>query len=196
MANHIGGEPRFYLDIPTRMNDYVTSLDTEPSPEVTVLSKSPLQGLSFQQRLALRDLLREGPRTTNQLSSWWDWEGTEPAHRPEDERREAEKDWTASNCTVRFTARQALHSLEREGLISSEVRKISPSDGRSEFWWTLTPRGEEIAKRIDDELGEAAQRADAMLEKGRLDGQRVWKRVLAAVKEIQRQEPREGEAVN
>jgi hypothetical protein len=43
---------------------------------------------------------------------------------------------------------------------------------------------------------EAAQRADAMLEKGRLDGQRVWKRVLAAVKEIQRQEPREGEAVN
>ncbi len=60
----------------------------------------------------------------------------------------------------------------------------------------MTPRGEEIAKRIDDELGEAAQRADAMLEKGRLDGQRVWKRVLSAVKEIQRQEPREGEAVN
>ncbi len=43
---------------------------------------------------------------------------------------------------------------------------------------------------------EAAQRADAMLEKGSLDGQRVGKRVLAAVKEIQRQEPREGEAVN
>jgi hypothetical protein len=35
---------------------------------------------------------------------------------------------------------------------------------------------------------EAVQRADAMLEKGSLDGQRVWKRVLAAVKEIQRQE--------
>ncbi len=43
---------------------------------------------------------------------------------------------------------------------------------------------------------EAAQRADAMLEKGCLDGQRVWKRVLAAVKEIQREEPHEGEAVN
>ena len=43
---------------------------------------------------------------------------------------------------------------------------------------------------------EAAQRADAMLKKGSLDGQRVWKRGLAAVKEIQRQEPREGEAVN
>ena len=39
-------------------------------------------------------------------------------------------------------------------------------------------------------------RADAMLEKGSLDGLRVWKRVLAAVKEIQREEPREGEAVN
>ena len=39
----------------------------------------------------------------------------------------------------------------------------------------------------------AAMRADAMLEKGSLDGLRVWKRVLAAVKEIQRQEPREGD---
>jgi len=35
-----------------------------------------------------------------------------------------------------------------------------------------------------------------MLEKGSVDGQQVWKRVLAAVKEIQREEPREGEAVN
>ena len=43
---------------------------------------------------------------------------------------------------------------------------------------------------------EAAQSADAMLEKGSLDGQRVWKRVLAAVKEIQREEPEEWEAVN
>ena len=48
----------------------------------------------------------------------------------------------------------------------------------------------------EDAVLEAAQRADAMLEKGAIDGQRVWKRVLAAVKEIQRQEPREGEAVN
>ncbi len=35
---------------------------------------------------------------------------------------------------------------------------------------------------------EAAQRADAMLEKGSVDGQRVWKRVLKAIKEIQREE--------
>ncbi len=45
----------------------------------------------------------------------------------------------------------------------------------------------------EDAALEAAQRADAMLEKGSLDGQWVWKRVLAAVKEIQRQEPEEGE---
>ena len=48
----------------------------------------------------------------------------------------------------------------------------------------------------EDAALEAAQRADAMLEKGSLDGQRVWCRVLRAVKEIQRGEPREGEAVN
>ncbi len=53
-----------------------------------------------------------------------------------------------------------------------------------------------LRKHGEDAALEAAQRADAILEKGSLDGQRVWKRVLAAVKEIQRQEPREGEAVN
>jgi hypothetical protein len=45
-----------------------------------------------------------------------------------------------------------------------------------------------IREHGDDAALEAAQQADAMLEKGSLDGQRVWKRVLAAVKEIQRQE--------
>ncbi len=53
-----------------------------------------------------------------------------------------------------------------------------------------------IREHGEDAALEAAQCADAMLEKGSPDGQRVWKRVLAAVKEIQRQEPREGEAVN
>jgi hypothetical protein len=53
-----------------------------------------------------------------------------------------------------------------------------------------------IREHGEDAVLEAAQRADAMLEKGSLDGQRVWKRVLAAVEEIQRGEPREGERVN
>ncbi len=43
---------------------------------------------------------------------------------------------------------------------------------------------------------EAAQRADGFLDAGDMDGLAVWKRVLKAIKEIQRQEPREGEAVN
>ncbi len=45
-----------------------------------------------------------------------------------------------------------------------------------------------IREHGEDATLEAAQRADAMLEKGSVDGQRTWKRVLAAVKETQRQE--------
>ncbi len=38
-----------------------------------------------------------------------------------------------------------------------------------------------LIREHGDEAGlKAAQRADAMLEKGSLDGQRVWKRVMAA----------------
>ena len=37
---------------------------------------------------------------------------------------------------------------------------------------------------------EAAQRADAMLEKGDMDGCAVWKRIVAAVEEIERTERR------
>ncbi len=43
---------------------------------------------------------------------------------------------------------------------------------------------------------EAAMRADAMLDKGDLDGYAVWKRVLKAVEELLRVEPTEGERVN
>ncbi len=35
--------------------------------------------------------------------------------------------------------------------------------------------------------------ADAMLAKGDLEGQAVWKRILAAVEEIARTEPADGE---
>ena len=42
----------------------------------------------------------------------------------------------------------------------------------------------------------AAMRADSFLGDGDVDGSAIWKRVLAAIKEIQRGEPREGEAVN
>jgi len=42
----------------------------------------------------------------------------------------------------------------------------------------------------------AAIRADEFLDKGDVNGSAVWRRVLKAIKEIGRDEPREGEAVN
>ena len=42
----------------------------------------------------------------------------------------------------------------------------------------------------------AAMRADAMLEKGDLDGYAAWKRILRAVRELQRVEPEPGVRVH
>ncbi len=42
----------------------------------------------------------------------------------------------------------------------------------------------------------AAMRADAMLEKGDLDGLAVWKRILRAVEELRGTEPSSGEEVH
>ena len=41
----------------------------------------------------------------------------------------------------------------------------------------------------EDAPVEAAMRADAMLEKGDLDGYAAWRRILKAVGELQRAEP-------
>ncbi len=43
---------------------------------------------------------------------------------------------------------------------------------------------------------EAAQRADAMLEKGDMDGAAVWRRIVKAVEKIQCQDRRPGEAAH
>ena len=53
-----------------------------------------------------------------------------------------------------------------------------------------------IREHGEDATLEAAQRADKFLEDGKLAASAVWRRVLRAVKEIQREEPGEGEAVN
>ena len=42
----------------------------------------------------------------------------------------------------------------------------------------------------------AAMRADELLDKGDLEGYAVWRRILGAVEELQRAEPKEGERVN
>ena len=50
---------------------------------------------------------------------------------------------------------------------------------------------------IDQHGGEAAiqaaYQADAMLDKGDLDGAAVWRRIVAAINEIQKKEPEPGE---
>lgn len=53
-----------------------------------------------------------------------------------------------------------------------------------------------IREHADEADLVAAQRADTFLEAGDMAGSAIWRRVLTAVKEIQREEPEEGEAVN
>lgn len=53
-----------------------------------------------------------------------------------------------------------------------------------------------IRERGENTALEAAQRADAWLDRGEMSEFWFWKRVLAAVKEIQREEPGEGVMVN
>ncbi len=43
---------------------------------------------------------------------------------------------------------------------------------------------------------EAAMRADAMLDKGDMDGCAMWKKIVRAVEELQRPAPKPGEAVH
>ena len=48
-----------------------------------------------------------------------------------------------------------------------------------------------LVKRHGDEAPiHAAMKADAMLDKGDLDGQRVWRRILAAVNDLSAAPPR------
>ena len=50
-----------------------------------------------------------------------------------------------------------------------------------------------VKQHGDDAPIEAAMRADAMLEKGDVEGYAVWKRILRAVGELQRMGPVSGE---
>ncbi len=53
-----------------------------------------------------------------------------------------------------------------------------------------------VREHGEDAALEATQRADAMLEKGDLEGHAVWKRIGEAVEELQQKERREGEAAH
>ncbi len=52
-----------------------------------------------------------------------------------------------------------------------------------------------IREHGDEAVIAAVKHADAMLAKGDLEGQVVWKRIVRAVEEIQREEPVPGEAI-
>ncbi len=53
-----------------------------------------------------------------------------------------------------------------------------------------------VKRHGDDPPIEAAMRADAMLEKGDLDGYATWKRVVKAIEELRRVEPGPGGKVH
>jgi len=53
-----------------------------------------------------------------------------------------------------------------------------------------------VREHGEDAALEAAQRADAMLERGDMDGCAVWKRILKAIEELQREVPKSGERPN
>ena len=57
------------------------------------------------------------------------------------------------------------------------------------------------AKLLVDQHGDeapihAAMRTDELLDAGDLDGAAAWRQIIRAIEELQRKEPREGEAVN
>ncbi len=53
-----------------------------------------------------------------------------------------------------------------------------------------------VKKHGADAPIQAAMRADAMLDKGDLDGVAVWRRIIKAVEELQGTDPKPGEAVH
>ncbi len=54
-----------------------------------------------------------------------------------------------------------------------------------------------LVKRYGDGAAiEAAMRADEFLDQGNLDGKRLWMRIMRAIEELQRQRPRDGEALH
>ena len=58
--------------------------------------------------------------------------------------------------------------------------------GEADIWRSAAP----IIKRYGEDAPiEAAMRADAMLEAGDLDGQRVWKRIKKAAEELLQEQP-------
>ncbi len=57
------------------------------------------------------------------------------------------------------------------------------------------------AKLLIDQHGDeapihAAMRADAFLDQGNLEGERVWIRIMQAIEELRRERPKDGDAMH
>ncbi len=62
---------------------------------------------------------------------------------------------------------------------------------------TISLSGTALIKRCGEDAPiQAAMRADALLDEGDLDGQAAWRQILAAIEELLRKEPGEGEGVH
>ena len=70
--------------------------------------------------------------------------------------------------------------------------RVAPTPAKNK----AIPANDLLERHGADAPIEAAMRADAMLEKGDLGGLAVWKRILRAIEELQRAEPKSGEAVH
>ncbi len=53
-----------------------------------------------------------------------------------------------------------------------------------------------IEQHGDSAATEAAMRADEHLDRGNIEGKRVWLRIMQAIEELQRERPRDGEVVH
>jgi hypothetical protein len=53
-----------------------------------------------------------------------------------------------------------------------------------------------IKRHGEDAVIEAVMKADAMLERGDLDGAKLWKAIVRAIDELQREDLRDGERIN
>ncbi len=76
----------------------------------------------------------------------------------------------------------------------SWVRRVGPGRAPTSFFDRKVRRA--VERHGPDAPIHAAMRADAMLDKGDLDGCAVWKRILRAVEELQGTAPKPGEAVH
>ena len=54
-----------------------------------------------------------------------------------------------------------------------------------------------MVKRYGDSAAtEAAMRADEFLDQGNMDAKRLWMRIMQAIEELQRERPKDGEAMH